>query len=676
MKRASRSKAPAMIVSKKVKNTDRPTVANVNKTRSNKVANGKVSGKKIGMVQKPTVDQNTVNVPQRGRGRRINNQVNSALETDRNPGAVQTATQPQARVGKTRAAKLQAAGPSTLSTSFQEGEQIFSMTIDATEDQFGHSEDEMDMDVDDQDEQPESSQEITLGSQRSSQDTDEESVKILPMRPEDRLKQIQEIDDEMLEKLTELRDIMSQGGMEKSSQFVDRYLLPNRMEEEPQGPSRRMSAPVPVNQLTEAEEVGQPMVRLPQRTETGRRIVFRRSEGAVNTNYNHRPAIEHSCKTNLSRSAETIYKNAVQKRISSSSEEGVIDTSDENFDFIADAEFQPDYEDDVPPERVEESPNLPEPESPQPGPSSRRIFEQEAARERSPVVEVMTPHQLSARNTVAAENNKAVIFPKTGKDSNLNNFCTTAMMDEEYLVIGAHIDESMQQKITNGEYVDFGKLLPKDKIVTSDEDSRLELVIRNGKTFWLPVTESVQINSFSKWEQAFRIYANIYTSKHPQRSTELIQYNHVIHTISGMFAWDNVYNYDKEFRLHMSKHPGRNWAIILQQAWTMQLKDRLSKGETSYFNANFGNNFGHTPEGKGKGQGATHGKWGGEPCRRFNKERCPFGPKCRYDHRCAYEPCGKFGHSILNCRKLAADRERNNGKKSNTEGQRGQHTAN
>ena len=30
-----------------------------------------------------------------------------------------------------------------------------------------------------------------------------------------------------------------------------------------------------------------------------------------------------------------------------------------------------------------------------------------------------------------------------------------------------------------------------------------------------------------------------------------------------------------------------------------------------------------------------------------------------FDHRCAYGPCGKFGHSILNCRKLAADRERN-----------------
>ena len=39
--------------------------------------------------------------------------------------------------------------------------------------------------------------------------------------------------------------------------------------------------------------------------------------------------------------------------------------------------------------------------------------------------------------------------------------------------------------------------------------------------------------------------------------------------------------YDKDFRLHMAKHPTRSWAIILQQAWSVWLKDRIKFGQSS-----------------------------------------------------------------------------------------------
>ena len=60
-----------------------------------------------------------------------------------------------------------------------------------------------------------------------------------------------------------------------------------------------------------------------------------------NVNFNHRPG---QVSLLLSKSAETIYRNAVEERISSSSKEG-IDTSDENLDFLVDEDFQPDYND-------------------------------------------------------------------------------------------------------------------------------------------------------------------------------------------------------------------------------------------------------------------------------------------------------------------------------------------
>ena len=247
------------------------------------------------------------------------------------------------------------------------------------------------------------------------------------------------------------------------------------------------------------------------------------------------------------------------------------------------------------------------------------------------------------RQIIEAEADKAHLYPTTGK-----SFEFTAQADQEYLVVGAHVKDSTREKIERGEYVDFGKLLPRDRVLTED-DSRLELIVRDGKTYWVLVTETVTINGFSRWEQAFRIYSNIYTQKFPNLSTELIQYNHIIHSIAGIYVWENVYSYDKEFRMHLAKHPERSWSVILQQAWSMKLCDWLyTRGEISVSNGQTDKNLGGLTK-KGKIN---------EPCKRFNWGNCNFGPNCKFEHRCAYEPCGKFGHSILNCRKLQADRER------------------
>ena len=50
-------------------------------------------------------------------------------------------------------------------------------------------------------------------------------MKILPITDEDRQQQIDEIDNEMTVKLTELRDIMATGGLNKSTKFIkDNFL--------------------------------------------------------------------------------------------------------------------------------------------------------------------------------------------------------------------------------------------------------------------------------------------------------------------------------------------------------------------------------------------------------------------------------------------------------------------
>ena len=120
------------------------------------------------------------------------------------------------------------------------------------------------------------------------------------------------------------------------------------------------------------------------------------------------------------------------------------------------------------------------------------------------------------------------------------------MVDEDYLLVAAHVDEGTQRKIANQEYVDFAKLVPRDRVL-SEEDSRLESVNRGGHTYFVPASASSElttISNFSRWEQSFQVFATIYTNYYPARASEHIQYNHLIHTASLSFSWENVYAYD------------------------------------------------------------------------------------------------------------------------------------
>ena len=211
----------------------------------------------------------------------------------------------------------------------------------------------------------------------------------------------------------------------------------------------------------------------------------------------------------------------------------------------------------------------------------------------------------------------------------------SALVDENYLVIGAHLEKGLIEKIINNEYIDFARLLPKDRATLCDEDHHVEIVNRGGYTYFVPVVdhECSSITSFFKWKQAFRIFSKVYTSRYPNKSAELIQYSHIIFTASQTFIWENVYLYEKELRLHISNYPQHSWSVILQQAWSMYLKDHIK------YDYNGSNNK----------TGNQNQKAKRENCRRFNVGKCTAGKSCRYDHRC--DECGKWGHGAHICRK-------------------------
>ena len=81
-----------------------------------------------------------------------------------------------------------------------------------------------------------------------------------------------------------------------------------------------------------------------------------------------------------------------------------------------------------------------------------------------------------------------------------NMFMHSTIVDEDYLVVAAHIDDTLNCRIRAGEYVDFTRLLPWDR-VQMEQDNRLQILNFNGQLSCAPVNETnVTITSFARWE--------------------------------------------------------------------------------------------------------------------------------------------------------------------------------
>ena len=91
---------------------------------------------------------------------------------------------------------------------------------------------------------------------------------------------------------------------------------------------------------------------------------------------------------------------------------------------------------------------------------------------------------------------------------NLNERELTSAMDDSYNMVGSNLDLLTKEKIRRGEYVDFSKLLPKDKLPSASEEGRMDLIHKGGQTYFVPALEREgvagnSITGFYKWEQAF-----------------------------------------------------------------------------------------------------------------------------------------------------------------------------
>ena len=212
-------------------------------------------------------------------------------------------------------------------------------------------------------------------------------------------------------------------------------------------------------------------------------------------------------------------------------------------------------------------------------------------------------------------------------------------LDEEFLHLTCHVDVNLIGKIEKGEFVDLEKLLPKDPTQRLTNENRMELVNREGLTYFVPTTERDRIMGIRKWEQAFRVYATIYSRANPHRSSEIWQYVYTINLAANSYIWENIACYDFTFRPLMARHPECSWSAIYHQMWSLAMREPIIR--TGTHNRAYSNNGGGDANVSGTREHRTNYCW------KFNKNRCKFGSRCRYEHCCNY--CDGFGHGVFNC---------------------------
>ena len=254
---------------------------------------------------------------------------------------------------------------------------------------------------------------------------------------------------------------------------------------------------------------------------------------------------------------------------------------------------------------------------------------------------------------VEAEQFKASIAEpgkNEGREPQLIPNIGSGVSDDDFFHLTCHIEPNLIHKIELGEFVELEKLLPKDRSGTNrNDESRLEWVQCEGGTFLVPAQRDCKINSFRKWELAFRAYATIYCAANPHRSKEIWQYISVINTAASSFIWDNVYNYDITFRHLMAFNPMRSWAITYNQMWNLSMRDPIprnnssGKSSSSYYGTN---QYSNNPKGAGEQKRNKS-----DYCWNFNKGvPCKFGNKCKFVERCKY--CDSPAHGVNACPKL------------------------
>ena len=165
-----------------------------------------------------------------------------------------------------------------------------------------------------------------------------------------------------------------------------------------------------------------------------------------------------------------------------------------------------------------------------------------------------------------------------------------------------------------------------------------------------PADRDKKISGVHKWEQAFRVYAAIYSQANPLRSAEIWQYVYIINKAASVFSWHNVSEYDFVFRQMMGTNPECSWAKTYSQMWNICMLDSQRGNLNSHgYNVVNQNSNASLQKKKSGGNGGML-KIKPDYCWKFNKNgECKWSTNCKFINWCSY--CDEVSHGLYQCPK-------------------------
>ena len=199
--------------------------------------------------------------------------------------------------------------------------------------------------------------------------------------------------------------------------------------------------------------------------------------------------------------------------------------------------------------------------------------------------------------------------------------------------LGLHVPSHIKEKIWNGQYVEMATLYRENSMsAVRDKGTALTMALEEGKVVFKPAAaQTKKLDSLEKWMSAFHTFIAIFSSRHPNRTSELLKYAETVRVAAQQFPGYGWRNYDEQFRLRQEAFPNRSWAQIDMELWvTVAAAASISPASFSGSPSNL-----KSSEGK-------------SVCFAFNGARGCRWNSCKFQHRCSR--CSQFGHNALSCR--------------------------
>ena len=128
-----------------------------------------------------------------------------------------------------------------------------------------------------------------------------------------------------------------------------------------------------------------------------------------------------------------------------------------------------------------------------------------------------------------------------------------------------HVPRAVQERISRGEFIDFGQLLP-EVLGAHDPSARKTLEFRSNAGGALELDEvgtsrSVrrQVHYIGTWLEAWTIYMHVICTIAPHRMSELLSYQAMVLAANRQYYSHAWLSYDQQFGMLIASQPGRRF---------------------------------------------------------------------------------------------------------------------